>query len=171
MARPHDFDINITPSPLSTSRCTGYVNKLNNQLTIIADFSENDPKTKLCTIFVKNVFVDLFAIFSFRIFQKHRLRPRLNETRYVWNLYETGADKPCFYTGPGRSAPDRLSYPVPGDFRSWESPQTLPALFIGLFEYVERFRNLKFAVIRITNIQSSVPSPSEGTASIHLAFK
>ena len=28
---------------------------------------------------------------------------------------------------------------LPGDFRSWESPQTLPALFIGPFEYVERF--------------------------------
>ena len=31
-----------------------------------------------------------------------------------------------------------------GDFRSWESPETLPALFIGPFEHVERFRNLKF---------------------------
>ena len=30
---------------------------------------------------------------------------------------------------------------LPGDFRSWESPQTLRALFIGLFEHVERFRN------------------------------
>ena len=35
---------------------------------------------------------------------------------------------------------------LPGDFRSWESPQTLPAHFIGCFEHVERFRNLKFAV-------------------------
>ena len=60
---------------------------------------------------------------------------------------------------------------VPGDFRSWESPQTLPALFIGLFEHVERFRNLKFAVIRITDIQIAVLSSSEGTAAIHLAFK
>ena len=59
----------------------------------------------------------------------------------------------------------------PGDFRSWESPQTLPALFIGPFEHVERFRNLKFAVIRITDIQSTVLSSSEGTAAIHLAFK
>ena len=32
----------------------------------------------------------------------------------------------------------------PGDFRSWESPQTLLALFIGSFQHVERFRNLKF---------------------------
>ena len=60
---------------------------------------------------------------------------------------------------------------IPGDFRSWESPQTLPALFIGPFEHVERFRNLKFAVIRITDIQSTVLSSSEGTAAIHLAFK
>ena len=51
---------------------------------------------------------------------------------------------------------------LPGDFRSWESPQTLPALFIGPFEHVERFRNLKLAVIRITDIQSTVLSSSEG---------
>ena len=59
----------------------------------------------------------------------------------------------------------------PGDFKSWESPQTLLALFIGPFEHVERFRNLKFAVKRITNIQSNVLSSSESTAAIHLAFK
>ena len=59
----------------------------------------------------------------------------------------------------------------PGDFRSWESPQTLPALFIGPFKHVERFQNLKFAVKRITNIQSTFLSSSEGTAAIHLAFK
>ena len=59
----------------------------------------------------------------------------------------------------------------PGDFRSWESPQTLPALFIGPFEHVERFRNLKCLVKRITHIQSTVLSSSEGTAAIHLAFK
>ena len=59
----------------------------------------------------------------------------------------------------------------PGDFRSWESPQTLPALFIGHFNHVERFRNLKFAVIRITKIQSTVLSSSEGTAAVHLTFK
>ena len=63
----------------------------------------------------------------------------------------------------------RVCYP--GDIRSWESPQTLPALFIGSFEHVERFRNLKFAVTRITNIQSTVLSSFEGTAAIHLAFK
>ena len=59
----------------------------------------------------------------------------------------------------------------PGEFRSWKSPKTLPALFIGPFEHVEQFRNLKFAFIRITNIQSIVQSSSEGTATIHLAFK
>ena len=59
----------------------------------------------------------------------------------------------------------------PGDFRFWESPQTLPDLFIGPFEHVERFRNLKFAVIRITDTQSTVLSSSEGTVAIHLAFK
>ena len=60
---------------------------------------------------------------------------------------------------------------TPGDFRSRESPQTLPALFIGPFEHVERFQNLKFAVERTTNIPSTVLSSSEGTAAIHLAFK
>ena len=60
---------------------------------------------------------------------------------------------------------------VPGDFRSWESPQTLPALFIGSFEHLERFRNLKFDVTRITSIQSTVLGFSKGTAAIHLAFK
>ena len=58
----------------------------------------------------------------------------------------------------------------PGDFRSGESPQTLPVLFIGPFEHVERLRNLKFAIKRITNIQSTVLSSSEGTAAIHRAF-
>ena len=59
----------------------------------------------------------------------------------------------------------------PGDLGSWESPQTLPALFIGSFEHVERFRNLKFAVKRITDIQSTVLSSSEGITAIHIAFK
>ena len=59
---------------------------------------------------------------------------------------------------------------LPGDFRSWESSQTLPALFIGPFEHVERFRNLKYAVKRITDIQSTVLSSSEGTAAIRLVF-
>ena len=59
----------------------------------------------------------------------------------------------------------------PGDFRSWESPQTFSALFIGPFEHVELFQNLKFAVKRITNIQSTILSSSEGTAAIFLAFK
>ena len=47
----------------------------------------------------------------------------------------------------------------------------MSALFIGPFEGVERFRNLKFAVIRITDIQKTVLSFSEGTTAIHFAFK
>ena len=74
-----------------------------------------------------------------------------------------------FSLDPYRSFTRRRTHP--GDFRSWESPQTLPALFIGPFEHVEQFRNLKFAVIRITDIQSTVLSSFEGTAAIHLAFK
>ena len=63
-----------------------------------------------------------------------------------------------------------LPWLQPGDFRSWESAQTLPSLFIDPFEHVERFRTLKFAVKRITDIQSTVLSSSEGTAAIHLAL-
>ena len=58
----------------------------------------------------------------------------------------------------------------PGDFRSWESPQTLSALYIGPFERVVQFRNLKFVVKRIANIHSTVLSSSEGTTAIYLAF-
>ena len=39
-------------------------------------------------------------------------------------------------------------YSDPGDFRSWKSPQTLPALFIGPFEHIERFRNLNLLLKR-----------------------
>ena len=60
---------------------------------------------------------------------------------------------------------------ISGDFRSWESPQTLPVLFIGRFEHVERCRNLELVVKRITNIQSTVLSSAEGTAAIYHAFK
>ena len=60
---------------------------------------------------------------------------------------------------------------LPGDFRSWESPQTLPALFIGPFEHVERFRNLKFVLKIITNIQNTVLSSSEGKTFIHSTFQ
>ena len=54
---------------------------------------------------------------------------------------------------------------------SWECPQTLPALFIGPFQHVERFRNLKFAVNKTTDIKSTVLSSSKGIAAIHIAFK
>ena len=66
---------------------------------------------------------------------------------------------------------DQAGNIIPGDFRSWESPQTLPALFIGSFEHVERFGNLKFPGIRIKDIQSTVLSSSEGITAIHLASK
>ena len=55
-----------------------------------------------------------------------------------------------------------IPFYLPGDFKSWEPPETLPALFIGLFKHVEGFRNLKFASKRITNIQSTVLCSSEG---------
>ena len=59
----------------------------------------------------------------------------------------------------------------PGDVRSWECSQPLPALFIGHSEHVERFRKLKFAVKRITDIQNTVLSSFGGTAAIHLVSK
>ena len=55
----------------------------------------------------------------------------------------------------------------PGDFFSWESPQTLPALFTGSFEHVEWFLKLNL----LLKVQSTVLSSSEGTAAFHLAFK
>ena len=50
----------------------------------------------------------------------------------------------------------------PRDFSSWESLQTLLVLLIGSF--VKQFRNLKSTVKGNTNIQKSVLSSSEGTA-------
>ena len=60
---------------------------------------------------------------------------------------------------------------LPGDFRSWESPQTLPTLPTGSSEYVKRSRNLKFTVAKTTSIQSSFLSSSEGTVVTCRAFK
>ena len=57
---------------------------------------------------------------------------------------------------------------------SWESPQTLPALFDWFFDYVEWFQNLKFAVITNKDHKHSEycsKLSSEGTAAIHLDFK
>ena len=45
---------------------------------------------------------------------------------------------------------------IPCDFRPWKFPQTMLALFIGLFEYVKRFRNLKFTIRKTRNIQESL---------------
>ena len=73
----------------------------------------------------------------------------------------------CFFAN---NCPTKTST-HPGDFRFWESPQTFPFLSIGPFEHAERFQNLKFAVKRITNIQSAVLSSSEGASAVHLAFK
>ena len=40
----------------------------------------------------------------------HQVRLRLHKTGSVWNLYEISTDKPCVYTGRGRSALARFSY-------------------------------------------------------------
>ena len=45
-----------------------------------------------------------------------RFRIHLHEIGSVWNWYETGMDKSCIYTGPGRSTLDRLCCPVPNGF-------------------------------------------------------
>ena len=50
------------------------------------------------------------------------LMQRLHETGFVWNRYEIGTDKPCVYTGLGRSALDRFSYPVPNGFTCESDP-------------------------------------------------
>ena len=50
------------------------------------------------------------------------LRLRLHETRSVWNRYKIGTDKPYVYTGPGRYATDRFTYPVPNGFTCESDP-------------------------------------------------
>ena len=60
---------------------------------------------------------------------------------------------------------------IPDDYRSWESPQTLPALFNGSFEYVKRFRNLKLAIRMAKNIHNKVLSSSEGPDATYLSLK
>ena len=47
-------------------------------------------------------------------------RLHLYETRSTWNRYKIGTNKHCEYTGPGRPAIDRFSYPVTNGF-NWES--------------------------------------------------
>ena len=60
---------------------------------------------------------------------------------------------------------------LPCDLKSWESSQTLMAPSICLFEYVKRFRNLRFTVTTTRNFQSSVLSSFEGRAATYSAFK
>ena len=43
-------------------------------------------------------------------------RLRLHRTGSVWDRCQIGTHKSCIYTGPGRSALDRFSYPVPNGF-------------------------------------------------------
>ena len=41
------------------------------------------------------------------------IRQHLHGTGSVWNRYEIGTDKPCVYTGTGKSGTDRICYLVP----------------------------------------------------------
>ena len=66
---------------------------------------------------------------------------------------------------------DTGDLPHPGDLSSWESPPTLLALPIRLFEYLKRLRNLKFSVRKITNIQGSVLRSCKSRAAVYFAFK
>ena len=50
------------------------------------------------------------------------IRLRLCETGSVCNRYEIDRDKPCIYTGSGRSALDRFFYPVPNGFTCQSDP-------------------------------------------------
>ena len=60
---------------------------------------------------------------------------------------------------------------MPGDIRSWESPQTLPDVLIGPLETGKQFQNLKFTVRRTTHIQRSVLSSLEGAATTYRVLK
>ena len=63
-----------------------------------------------------------------------------------------------------------LQYGLTRWFRVSGIPQTMPVLLIGSFEYVKRFRNLKFTVKGTTDIQNSVLSSSDDTASSYHAL-
>ena len=52
-----------------------------------------------------------------------------------------------------------------------EYPYNFAGPFIGPFEHVQRFRNLKFTLRRTTNIQSTVLSFSEAKDVIYCALK
>ena len=75
----------------------------------------------------------------------------LHETGFVWNWYEIGMGKPCFYTGPGRSAPNRFSYPVSNGF-------TVESYPVGNYAVPGWYRALvnptQFSLTRATSIRS-----------------
>ena len=51
-----------------------------------------------------------------------KLRLRLHKIESIWNRCEIGTDKSCIHTGPGRSAQDQFSYPVPNGFNYESDP-------------------------------------------------
>ena len=59
---------------------------------------------------------------------------------------------------------------IQGDFRVWESLQTVPDPFIGSFEYVKRFQNLKFTIRRTRAIQSKILSSFEGLVATYISL-
>ena len=64
-----------------------------------------------------------------------------------------------------------LEIHFPGDFMSLESPQTLPASLMDLFEYEKQFLNLKVTIRRPADIHSSVLNFSRRKYHTSLAFK
>ena len=61
------------------------------------------------------------------------LKLRLYETGSVRNRWEIDRDKPCLYTGPGRSALDQLSYHVPNVF-TCESDPVWNRIILGCYQ-------------------------------------
>ena len=61
-------------------------------------------------------------------------------------------------------------YSLPGDFRSWQSPQALLAPFIRLSKLVKWFQNLKFIIRGYTNIHTNVLISSKEAAASDRAF-
>ena len=63
-----------------------------------------------------------------------------------------------------------LRFQLPSDFGSWESPQTLPADFIGPFEYENGFK-IRNKQLECQKHYSNILNFSEGTAATYIACK
>ena len=76
-------------------------------------------------------------------------------TRFVWNWYEIGTDKPCIYTRPGSSSLDRLSYLLTNRFTSEGDPVWNCTGFVQLKENLENLEKGTFWKTIRENLENS----------------